>query len=59
MIDEVEANEPGYLSYEWYLSDDEGTCTIVGVLRDSDALLHHISHIGERIGPLSEVASIT
>ena len=59
MIDVVKASEPGYLSYQWYLSDDEGTCTIVGVLQDSEAVLNHLANIGDMIGPLSEVAPAT
>ncbi len=59
MIDWVRASEPGYLSYEWYLGDDERTATIVGVLRDSDAVLNHLANIGEMIGSLAEVAPAT
>ena len=59
MIDLVAASEPGYSSYEWYLSDDQGTCTILGTLEDSEAVLHHLDNIAEMIGPLSEVAPAT
>lgn len=59
MIDVVQTSEPGYLSYQWYLSEDERTCTIVGVLEDSEAVLNHLANIGEMIGPLSEVAPAT
>lgn len=59
MIDVVETSEPGYLSYQWYLSEDERTCTIVGVLEDSEAVLNHLANISEMIGPLSELAPAT
>jgi quinol monooxygenase YgiN len=43
MIEKVAAGEPGYLSYEWFLSDDESTLTIVGLLEDSAAVMERIS----------------
>ena len=55
----VEAGEPGYLSYEWFLNDDEGTCHIVGLLEDSAAVMAHLTNIGEAIGSFSEFAPAT
>jgi len=55
-IDKVESTEPGYLSYEWYLSSDEKTCTIVGVLESSDAVMNHLGNVGDLIAQFSEIA---
>ena len=59
MIDNVRTGEPGYLSYELFLSDDERTCHIVGLLQDSEAVLAHLANAGETIGRLSEIAPST
>ena len=52
----VEAGEPGYLSYEWFLSDDESTLYIVGLLEDSAAVMHHLTSMGDMIGRFGEIA---
>ena len=59
MIHQVEANEPNYLSYEWFLSDDEDTCHIIGLFKDSEAVMAHLANIGEMMGPFSEIAPAT
>lgn len=59
MIAKVEAGEPGYLSYELFLSDDESTCHIVGLLEDSEAVMAHLTNMGEMIGRFSELAPAT
>lgn len=58
-IEKVKANEPGYLSYEWFLSDDESRFYIIGLLKDSDSVLSHFANVGEMIGQLSEIAPAT
>ena len=59
MIKKVEANEPNYLSYEWFLSDDESQCYIIGLFKDSEAMMAHLANIGEMMGPFSEIAPAT
>lgn len=59
MVQEVGSGEPGYLSYEWYLSDDERTCYIVGLLEDSEAVMAHLTNMGQTIGRFSELAPAT
>ena len=59
MLAKVEATEPGYLSYEWFLDDDGRTCTIVGTLESSEAVLHHLANAGEMIGRFGEIAPTT
>jgi quinol monooxygenase YgiN len=59
IIDEVEANEPNTLSYEWFLSDDESKCYVVQRYRDSEAILAHLGNIADLSGRLHEVAPLT
>ena len=59
MVEKVRVGEPGYLSYEVSLRDDERTCHVVGLLRDSEAVLAHLANAGDMIGRFSELAPIT
>jgi quinol monooxygenase YgiN len=59
MVEKVRVGEPGYLSYEVFLSDDERTCHVVGLLRDSEAVLAHLANAGDMIGRFSELAPTT
>ena len=43
MKEEVRAGEPGYLRYEWFLSDDQSTIYIVGLPQDSAAVMAHLA----------------
>jgi hypothetical protein len=47
MIKQVEAGEPNYLSYEYFINDDESKCYIVGLFKDSEAMMAPIAHFGE------------
>lgn len=59
IIDEVRANEPNTLSYEWFLSKDESKCYVVQRYRDSEAVLAHLANIADLSGRLHEVAPLT
>jgi quinol monooxygenase YgiN len=59
IIDKVEATEPNTLSYEWFLSNDEGKCYVVQSYKDSEAVMAHLGNIGDLSGPLHEVAPLT
>ena len=39
-------NEPGALTYEYYLSDDGGSCHIYERYTDSDAVMAHLGNFG-------------
>src|SRR5262245_50161349 len=54
----VEAEEPETRSYEWYLSDDGAECYFTELLADSDALMAHLAHVGQAVGPPYAVAPI-
>lgn len=59
IIDEVEANEPNTLSYEWFLSSDERKCYVVQLYRDSEAVLAHLGNIADLSGRLHQLAPLT
>jgi len=59
IIDEVEANEPDTLSYEWFISNDERKCYVIQRYRDSEAVLAHLGNIAHLSGRLHEVAPLT
>ena len=59
MVEQVRTGEPRCLSYELFLSDDKRTCHVVGLLRDSDAVLAHLANAGDSIGRFSEIAPST
>lgn len=47
MVESTRA-EPGALSFEWFLSDDEGTVDIYERYADSAAVMAHMANFGER-----------
>lgn len=48
MIDQVRANEPGTLAYEWSTSTDGKVCNIYERYADSAATMAHIKTFGAR-----------
>jgi len=54
----VEANEPNTLCYEWYVSDDGTDCYLVESYTDSEALLEHLSHVGEALHKMLDVSPL-
>ncbi|MCH8993878.1 MAG: antibiotic biosynthesis monooxygenase [Chloroflexi bacterium] len=59
-INAAKKNEPGTLTYEWYLSADETTCHILEQYQNSEAILAHVTgEIGTQILPkILEVAEL-
>ncbi|WP_300056389.1 antibiotic biosynthesis monooxygenase [uncultured Roseobacter sp.] len=47
MVAATQANEPGALTYEYYLSEDGARCTVVERYADNDALMLHLKNFGE------------
>ena len=47
MVAATQANEPGTLNYEWYLSDDETQCHIYERYEDSAAVMAHLASFGQ------------
>ena len=48
MVAATEANEPGTLNYEWYLSEDGKTCHLYERYVDSAAVMIHLKSFGEK-----------
>lgn len=46
MTSATEANEPGTLNYEWYISDDQKTCHLYERYVDSAATMVHLGSFG-------------
>ncbi|MCB0035834.1 MAG: antibiotic biosynthesis monooxygenase [Anaerolineales bacterium] len=47
MSEATQANEPGALNYEWYISADESKCHILERYADSAALLTHLGNFSK------------
>lgn len=48
----VRESEPKTLQYDWYVSEDGGTCIVFDTYEDSDAALFHMSNLGALVGEL-------
>lgn len=46
MSQSTRANEQGCLNYEWFISEDETTCSLYERYADSDALMTHLGNFG-------------
>ena len=46
MVEATQANEPGTLNYEWFISADETQCHIYERYADSDAVMTHLGNFG-------------
>ena len=46
MVATTQANEPGTLNYEWFISEDETSCKIYERYRDSAAVMTHLASFG-------------
>lgn len=54
----VESEDSGTLQYDWFMNEAGDECVVRETYADSDALLEHISHVGEKLGALLEIADI-
>jgi quinol monooxygenase YgiN len=54
----VEDQDSGTLQYDWFFSDGGDECVVREAYIDSEALLEHISHVGETLGALLEISEI-
>lgn len=48
MVEHVQSNEPGTLTYEWFVSDDGSSVHIYERYADSGAAMAHIAGFGEK-----------
>ena len=54
----VEDEDSGTLQYDWFFNEAGDECVVRETYADSDALLEHISHVGEKLGALLEISDI-
>ncbi len=47
MVEATRANEPDTMNYEWFISDDEGSCHIYERYADSAATMTHLGSFGQ------------
>jgi quinol monooxygenase YgiN len=45
MVEATQANEPGALNYEWFISDDGTLCHIYERYADSAAVMAHVANL--------------
>jgi quinol monooxygenase YgiN len=57
MVTAVQANEPGALRYDWYISEDGMQDWNVEVFADSDAVVAHMANVGSLVPKLEAVAA--
>lgn len=48
LVESAQANEPGTLIYEYFLSDDGGTCELYERYADSASALQHLGTLQQR-----------
>jgi quinol monooxygenase YgiN len=52
---EIAKNEPGVLQYDWFFDDTNTVCVVRETFQDSEALLAHITTMGDTLSTLSEL----
>lgn len=58
-ITEVEEKDHGTLQYDWYYDGQETECVVLEAYQSSEALLEHLSHVGEQLGKMMEIADFS
>lgn len=59
LISTVKEQDPGTLTYDWYLNEDRMECVVLETYTDSQAVLAHAGHVGEYLQKVSEVADLS
>lgn len=54
----VEQEDSGTEQYDWFFNETGDECVVREIYVDSDALLEHISHVGDKLGALLEISEI-
>jgi quinol monooxygenase YgiN len=52
---EIAQGEPGVLHYDWLFDDTQTVCVVRETYQDSEALLAHITNMGETLNTLGEL----
>jgi quinol monooxygenase YgiN len=52
---EIAKSEPGVLQYDWFFDDTQTVCVVRETYQDSQALLAHITTMGEALNTLGQL----
>jgi quinol monooxygenase YgiN len=52
---EIAKSEPGVLQYDWFFDDTQTVCVVRETYEDSQALLAHITTMGEALNTLTQL----
>src|SRR6476660_6611398 len=55
----VRAKDTGTLQYDVYFDDDQSECIVLERYRDSEALIEHATHIGDRNAAIIATGSVS
>jgi quinol monooxygenase YgiN len=55
----VREKDSGTLQYEWHFAPDMTQCVVLERYRDSEAVLEHMSNIGDAVGALLQVSDLS
>ena len=58
-LNSVVQKDKGTLQYDWFINDANTECVVHELYADSDALLAHVTNLGETLGALMAVADLS
>lgn len=58
-VEIVRERDSGTLEYDWYLSEDGSECEVRERYRDSEAVLEHLTNLGDQFGALLAIADLS
>ena len=58
-MESVRTKDSGTLQYDFYFNADQSECIVYERYRDSDALLEHVANLGDLMGAMMQVSSIS
>jgi len=59
LIKAVKKNEPGALTYDWFLDEKTMECKVLEIYADSQAVLAHVTNVGELLQELTAISDLT
>lgn len=58
-VDEVRQKDKGTIQYDWFYNDQKSECVVRERYVDSEAVLDHMTNVGELLGGLVELSTIS
>lgn len=58
LIHAVKKNEPGAVTYDWYLNEEAMECMVLETYADSQAVLAHSANLGELLQKLLGISDL-